>query len=385
MANGNQFSVNVPSLYEALLAGEAGYKGVREQQSQRAVQDARRDAQGAMLNGGDTRGAMARLIGAGDMQGATAISNMTGAESDREWRRAEAERTQRNADRNYDLAAAQAARRDAPAFGEIYDANGQQQKALIDARYGSYTPIGGVKAKSKELPFGVIKELGDRGGTFGDFSRLTETFTDTYGGYKLERAGDVANWTARNLGMGDQAGAQWWQDYQNQKNLVRNQLFGSALTTTEKAEFDKANINPGMTPQAIRDNLTRQHAATQRAAAKLANVYVQMGYGPEQIEAALGVPLQALGIGPRSGGAPQPGGMPGGMPGGAPGGMPRGAPQPAPGGGAPGRGGGAPGRGGAVQPPRAAIQLLQSNATPQMRAFFDEQYGPGSAAAVLGR
>jgi hypothetical protein len=73
-------------------------------------------------------------------------------------------------------------------------------------------------------------------------------------------------------------------------------LFGSALTVTEKNEFDKANINPGMTPQAIKANLKIQREATQRAAAKLAKTYVKMGYEPDQIEAALGVPLAGLGI-----------------------------------------------------------------------------------------
>jgi hypothetical protein len=99
----NPFQVEVPSLYEALIAGERGYKGMRDTQSQNAMSQARQEAQGALMGGGDTRSALARLIGAGDMQGATAISNMTNAEADREWRRQEAARAQTNADRSFGL------------------------------------------------------------------------------------------------------------------------------------------------------------------------------------------------------------------------------------------------------------------------------------------
>jgi hypothetical protein len=289
MANGNPYTVAVPSLYEALQAGEAGYKGMRDMQSQRAMQDARQQAAGA-VSGGDTRSAMARLLGVGDVQGASVLATMDQhratqdiARQNLDLSRTREARADEIARGNLDVARgnlavnqATAQRRDAPTFGEVYDESGQPQKAMI-SRDGSYQPIGGAKAKAKDLPFNVIKELGDRGTTFGDFTRLTGTFSDVYGGYKFERAGDTANWAARNFGVGNQDAAQWWQDYQNQKNLVRNQLFGSALTTTEKAEFDKANINPGMTPDAIKSNLTRQHDATRRAAAKLANVYVQMG------------------------------------------------------------------------------------------------------------
>lgn len=86
----------------------------------------------------------------------------------------------------------------------------------------------------------------------------------------------------------------WWQSYQEHKNLVRNKLFGSALTVTERDEFDKAQITPGMSPKVVRENLARQDAASKKAAQKLAQSYLADGYRPEAVESALGYKLQDL-------------------------------------------------------------------------------------------
>lgn len=150
------------------------------------------------------------------------------------------------------------------------------------------------RPKPRDLPTSVVKDMNEKGGLLEDFTRLDNGFKDEYGGFKTAFAGDTVNTIARNTGIGNEERAQWWQDYQNQKNIVRNKLFGSALTATEKAEFDKANIHPGMTPGTIRENLRLQRDAQRRAAAKLVNTYSKMGYSQEQIEAATGFPLSEI-------------------------------------------------------------------------------------------
>jgi hypothetical protein len=248
----------------------------------------------AELGSGASVGDVARkLFQAGDIEGGLSLAQLGNAQAQQEWNR-----TYQGG--MLDIARQTASRKEAPTIGEVYDEDtGQPRKVAVTG--SGMVPVGGVKKvepKSKDLPFGVVKELGERGGTYGDFVRLTDGFNDSFGGYRSETVGDVANLAARNLGIGNKEGATWWQDYQGRKNLVRNQLFGSALTATEKAEFDKANINPGMTPDAIRKNLELQKAATQKAAAKMAGAYAKMGYSAEQIEAALGIPLADLGIAP---------------------------------------------------------------------------------------
>lgn len=175
------------------------------------------------------------------------------------------------------------------------DSQGNQ---LVVNPDGTTKPLTGpdgkpVKGKPNErsLPPSVVNELTDRGTTAQDFVKLSETFDDKFGGYKSEKIGDAVNWAKRTFGD-DSNQAQWWQGYQEKKNVIRNKLFGSALTATEKVEFDKAQINPGMDSGEIRKNLGRQKDAALKAARKLAGAYKAGGYSSQQIEAALGIPLE---------------------------------------------------------------------------------------------
>ncbi len=76
----NQFSVAVPNVLQALMAGEQGYDKVRGVITQRAQDAARQEAQQALVNG-DTRGALARLIGANDPKMAAVLSGYDSAQS----------------------------------------------------------------------------------------------------------------------------------------------------------------------------------------------------------------------------------------------------------------------------------------------------------------
>lgn len=147
---------------------------------------------------------------------------------------------------------------------------------------------------ARGLPPTAIKELGEKGEAATNFIRLSGTFKDEFGGKGSAIVGDAQNLIGRNLGMGKSEQADWWQDYQMQKNLIRNKLFGSALTASEASEFDKAAITPGMKPDIIRLNLARQKAAAVRAAKKLASAYKTGGYNEQQIFEALGISQEEL-------------------------------------------------------------------------------------------
>jgi hypothetical protein len=138
------------------------------------------------------------------------------------------------------------------------------------------------------------KNLSDLSSTLGTSNRLVKTFKDEFGGYMSKTAGDLAMHAKRNITGDDTGAAQWWQDYQFDQNVTRNKLFGSALTETEKGEWEKAAINPGMRPEQIRANLARRNEAARSAAAKIANSMVADGYNRKAIEEAIGMPLEEL-------------------------------------------------------------------------------------------
>ena len=104
----NPFEVQGINPLQALMAGMQGYDMGRKRQTEQAIQSARLEAQNALASGSDPRTALARLIGAGDLQGANAIANFGNSQRDFDFRRQEAQRAQANADRAFGLQKQQA-------------------------------------------------------------------------------------------------------------------------------------------------------------------------------------------------------------------------------------------------------------------------------------
>ena len=109
----NMFDVQVVNPLQALLLGQQAYSSGVENNKKQAMEAARSEA-GQLYAQGDTKGALARLLQGGDLQGAgtysgldqQAYSRTRDATSD-QFRREEAARAQRNSDRSYGLQARQ--------------------------------------------------------------------------------------------------------------------------------------------------------------------------------------------------------------------------------------------------------------------------------------
>ena len=81
MADSNPFSVNVPSALEALTVGDQSYKQARDFMQKRQQEQVRQRVAQDILNGGDVHAGIARLIGVGDIAGATALGNFGKADT----------------------------------------------------------------------------------------------------------------------------------------------------------------------------------------------------------------------------------------------------------------------------------------------------------------
>jgi hypothetical protein len=94
----NPFEVRVPSVFEALLAGDKGYDSGKQWQQDRAMR-----AAGPDIASGNYQGALAKLLGSGNLQGGLAVAGLNNNQRDYQFRKDEADRSQRNADTGFDL------------------------------------------------------------------------------------------------------------------------------------------------------------------------------------------------------------------------------------------------------------------------------------------
>lgn len=144
---------------------------------------------------------------------------------------------------------------------------------------------GGPADLGKALPGPAVKELGGAGTAVENTRRLAGSFKEDFGGKTI--LGNLSNTYGRIFGD-DTGQAQWWQDMDTLQNQTRHELFGSALTKTELAAWEKTSITPRMEPKQIQENLRRRQDIEARAASKLARAYTAAGYNKEQIRELLG-------------------------------------------------------------------------------------------------
>ena len=165
----------------------------------------------------------------------------------------------------------------------IAQMGGGQSKPPSGYRWGAngnLEPIPGGPADRPTLKAPghmITKELTGQLDKLDTLRRLNQSFVDEFAGNPA--LGRVENWMGRTFGDPASPGqAQWWQDYQGYINDVRHSLFGGALTQTEKAEFEKAIISPGMNPKQARQNLARQQRIVENALNRRLRIYGRQGF-----------------------------------------------------------------------------------------------------------
>lgn len=174
---------------------------------------------------------------------------------------------------------------------------GGQGKAPSGYRWGpdgeSLVPIPGGPADKpgavgKPLGAPTINKLAGDAEKLETLQVLEQSFQDKFAGNKT--GGDLENLVGR-LGLPGATPGQsdWWQRYDRQKNVVRNELFGAALTANEQAEFDKADINPNMAPATVKKNLATQAGVIERALKRQARTWAAQGYNADALREATGL------------------------------------------------------------------------------------------------
>jgi len=138
----------------------------------------------------------------------------------------------------------------------------------------------------KQIPIPALEKLAKQSDSVSKTDSLSSTFDPSYVGFVSDQLGKAAIAIAlrssdtKSLAMG-----QWWQNYQEDINRIRNELFGAALTAQEKSEFDRAIVTPGMSAIQAQANLKKQAEQAQKAYDKITNSVRAGGYSKSAIEA----------------------------------------------------------------------------------------------------
>jgi hypothetical protein len=154
---------------------------------------------------------------------------------------------------------------------------------------GSLEPIPGgpaEKPKTRPLPEAARVKLESNVGAYEAFRGSAEGFNDDYAGNLL---GDAENWLqgfSSDIGTPNQR--QWWARFYSADQQIRNDLYGAALTATEKAAYDRTTVNPRMDPKEIRANLAERAEILRKALTRQVGAYRANGFEPEAIDAAAG-------------------------------------------------------------------------------------------------
>lgn len=215
-------------------------------------------------------------------------------------------------------------------ISEIFDPQtGQPQKVLLDQATGEYKAIGGNKTvddpispveqrrleqsdqriklqeqalaqaaqskRTRQLSVNDVEKLSKTGGELQQVQGFGGTFKDNYAGFSPW--GDETRLALGRMGWAGkdtQAAAEWWQGYDRYKNVVRNELFGASLTPGEQQAFEKSDITPTMSSQAIKANLILQSDLVKKGVMRRAKALVAAGYDPAPLAEAFGVPLAEI-------------------------------------------------------------------------------------------
>lgn len=170
------------------------------------------------------------------------------------------------------------------------DANALRQQtaaltqALLELKIDAAKRAAAAAADGKPLPTPALEKLAKQSDQVAKQEDLLSSFKGNYVGYKLDTLGQAdISLALRSNDPNRLALGSWWQKYQENVNKVRNELFGSALTATEAAAFERQMVTPAMSEQAARANLAAQAEAAKKAYDKIAKGLLANGYSKSAI------------------------------------------------------------------------------------------------------
>lgn len=114
------------------------------------------------------------------------------------------------------------------------------------------------RTAGKPLTATATNLLNTNASTLVNVLERSNTFKDSYVGSGVDAMGRIGNYAREATGLGDQDRVEWWKQYDGMNNIVRKDLFGTALTANEKNLWDRSVITTGTNPEVARKHLDTQ-------------------------------------------------------------------------------------------------------------------------------
>lgn len=153
------------------------------------------------------------------------------------------------------------------------------------AANGTVTLVGGQDTRTRPgraVPDGTAKRVETNVAIRDGLQRAVQGFQDDFAGNRI--TGGLESSLQGVFGTGTPGQRDWWADFRSLDNQVRNDLFGAALTATEKAAYEATTISERMNPAEVRKNLKRRLEIVTKALNRQQNFLKKNGYNAEAVD-----------------------------------------------------------------------------------------------------
>lgn len=139
--------------------------------------------------------------------------------------------------------------------------------------------------KGKELTKPLLEDFEKKGGAVEQMVNLKSSFRPEYAG-KIPVFGELERRFKEMLPMNqeDREFVLWWKDYQDRINVIRNELFGSALTDPERIEFEKAMVKLTTEPELVMQYLEKAERLAKQKFLSQKSVIEKQGWSTAGVE-----------------------------------------------------------------------------------------------------
>ena len=147
---------------------------------------------------------------------------------------------------------------------------------------GSVSPIGD-KIGGKPFSDGAAQRIEKGVGTFSALAGSLGSFQDEFAGNAI--TGGLENTIQGKFSsFGTPGQRDWWAAFQQNDNIIRNELFGATLTPSEQTSYLNTTVDPSLDPKIVRENLKRRAEILGKALDRQKRFMVANGYDPEAVE-----------------------------------------------------------------------------------------------------